>query len=372
MRWLKGWLVLSATLWVWGTSSIAWAIQVQGTHFINEQGAKVIFRGFNIQTKVPPFQPIEAAEDLDPLAELGVNLIRFNFIWEAAEPERGLYDESYFDYYDRVIEWAWERGMYVLIDFHNNAYSRYAADGCGSGFPRWALSPEVEPVAPKAQGECVFNIAMMRAMLSADNYSNWRDFMLDSHGVRTRFFQLTSRLAARYADHPAVIGYDLNEPMVFLPGLEYDVELVNQFYNEWHQHIQSVDPGAITFWGDSPFQFILDNVPPELDLPESGPVSFDAHFYEAGSSAFGRPLLGTHININAIIETRKRYQIPVLIGEYGVNLSNGNLKLFQYQMDSSLRQMDQALMSSTRWNYTPHWNPERKDHYHDEDFSCFD
>lgn len=60
----------------------------------------------------------DSGADLDPLREMGANLIRFNFIWEAAEPEPGVYDQSYFDYYDRVIQWAWEHGMYVLIDFH--------------------------------------------------------------------------------------------------------------------------------------------------------------------------------------------------------------------------------------------------------------
>lgn len=348
------------------------AVGIDGQHYVNEQGAKLIFRGYNIQTKAPPFQPITSAEELDPLAELGSNLIRFNFIWEAAEPEPGVYDQSYFDYYDRVVNWAWQRGMYVLIDFHNNAFSRYAAKGCGSGFPLWALSPDVEPATPKPQGECTFNTAMMNAMLSKDNYTNWYDFMTDKYGVRARFFELTRKLMEKYADHPAVIGFDLNEPMVFKPGLNYDSDLANQFFNAWHSYIQTVNPRFITFFGDSPFQFIFINKPPHLDIPETGLSSFDAHFYEPGASGFGRPLFSTRPNINAIVKTREQYNIPVLVGEFGANLNGSKNELFQFQMDRVLRQFDEELLSSTRWNYTPHWNPENKDHFHNEDFSCFD
>ncbi len=348
------------------------AISTDAKHFVDERGAKIIFRGYNLQQKAPPFQPITRAEDLDPLQDMGANLVRFNFIWEAAEPQAGVYDEAYFDYYDRVIQWAWARGMYVLIDFHNNAYSRYAAKGCGSGFPRWALSPDVIPAEPKAMGECVFTSAMMGAMLSKANYTLWHDFMTDKHGVRTRFFALTQKLAEKYANHPAVIGFDLNEPMVFKPKLKYDSDTANQFFNTWHQHIQQINPRYITFWGDSPFQFIFINQPPHLDVPATGQVSFDAHFYEPGASGFGLPVFGTRHNVDAIARTRDKYNIPVLVGEFGANLKGTHNQYFQYQMDQVLRQFDQEMLSSARWNYTPHWNPVNKDHFHDEDFSCFD
>ena len=368
LRWVCS-LLLLTLLSQW---SLAQTISIRGTHFVDETGATIIFRGYNIQEKAPPFQPIQSGADLDILQEMGANLIRLNFVWEAAEPELGIYDARYFDYYDRVVNWAWARGMHVLIDFHNNAFSRYAAKGCGSGFPRWALSPDVAAVEPRPNGSCVFSTSMMQAMLSEDNRAHWEDFMTDRHGVRTRFFELTRRLAEKYADHPAVIGFDLNEPMVFKPILQYDSALANQFFNDWQKFIQSIHPRYITFFGDSPFQFIFINQPPHLDIPPTGNVSFDAHFYEPGASGFGRPLFGTANSINAIVATRDHYQIPVLVGEFGANLKGNHNRYFQYQMDQVLRQFDQEMLSSTRWNYTPHWNPVQKDHFHDEDFSCFD
>lgn len=352
--------------------AVAVGLAVEGGFFTDDTGANIILRGYNLQAKAPPFQVVQVAGDLDPLWQMGSNLLRFNFVWEAAEPLPGVYDEAYFDYYDRVINWAWERGMYVLIDFHNNAFSRFAAKGCGSGFPAWAVSPRAKLYEPASNGSCVFSTSMMQAMLSQDNYTNWQDFMTDQFGVRERFFLLTDKLAEKYRDHPAVIGFDLNEPMAFKPILQYDSELTNAFFNLWQQRIAATERRYITFWGDSPFQFIFINRPPHLDLPEQGNVALDAHFYEPGASGFGRPLFGTSANVNAMLATRAQYNIPVLVGEFGANLKGSQNHLFQYQMDQVLRFFDQHLMSSARWNYTPHWTPERKDNFHDEDFSCFD
>ena len=357
-------------LLLWSLASSA--VSIQGTHFVDSRGAKIIFRGFNLQEKAPPFEPVTSGADLDPLQAVGANLVRLNFIWEAAEPEPGLYNQAYFDYYDRVIHWAWERGMYVLIDFHNNAYSRFAINGCGAGFPVWALSPSVTPVEPKPNSSCSFSSAMMQAMLSPDNYKNWHDFMTDRYGVRTRFFALTRKLAEKYRDNPAVIGFDLNEPMAFKPILQFDSDLVNRFYRDWQAFIQDIDPHFITFWDVSPFQYIFINQPPRLDFPDTGNVALDAHFYEPGASGFGRPLFDTSPNINAILETRDQYQVPVLVGEYGANLQGNQNYLFQYQMDMVQRAFDQNLLSAARWNYSPQWTPELKDHFHDEDYSCFD
>lgn len=367
-RWLRP--MLSLCLLLFTTHSVA--ISIQGEHFVDASGAKIIFRGYNLQAKAPPLQPVQRAEDLDPLWQMGSNLLRLNFVWEAAEPEKGQYNEEYFRYYDQVIQWAWERGMYVLIDFHNNAFSRYAANGCGSGFPEWALSPDATRYEPALNGSCIFASSMMEAMLSEDNYRNWYDFMTDRHGVRERFFALTRRLANTYRDHPAVIGFDLNEPMAFTPILQYDSGLTNQFFITWQQEIAAVDPRFITFWGDSPFQFIFLNRPPHLEFPTNANVGLDAHYYEPGASGFGRPLFGVEHGLNAILATRTQYQVPVLVGEFGANLKGKQNHLFQYQMDMVLRFFDQHLMSSARWNYSPQWTPEQKDHFHDEDFSCFD
>ena len=75
----------------------ALGLGIDRQHFVDDTGATVVLRGYNFQAKAPPFQPIQEAQDLDPLWAMGANFIRFNFVWEAAEPLPGVYDQAYFD-----------------------------------------------------------------------------------------------------------------------------------------------------------------------------------------------------------------------------------------------------------------------------------
>lgn len=65
-----------------------------------------IFRGLNVvgRAKTPPFTPFPTLSDLDHLAGLGINAARVPFIWEAFEPHRGMYNDTYLKSYQGVVE----------------------------------------------------------------------------------------------------------------------------------------------------------------------------------------------------------------------------------------------------------------------------
>src|SRR5439155_19490463 len=128
--------------------AFAWAgpLHVEGGRFTDAKGATVILRGVNIagDSKVPPFRPVRP-EVFDALPAWGLNVARLLFTWEAYEPQPGQYDDSYLDYYRTAVEAAWARGVYVVVDFHQDGFSRWLVSGCGEGFPKWAIPPEVTP-----------------------------------------------------------------------------------------------------------------------------------------------------------------------------------------------------------------------------------
>jgi hypothetical protein len=66
----------------------------------------VMFRGVNLagRVKTPPFTPFADLSTMDSLANVGANVARVPFIWEAYEPTRGQYNASYLHYYKGVIE----------------------------------------------------------------------------------------------------------------------------------------------------------------------------------------------------------------------------------------------------------------------------
>ena len=109
------------------------------THFRDEHGRYVHFNGVNVggSTKIPftvnplsyigrPFPLEEADKHFRQIRQLGFNSIRLLWIWEAVEPnEKGVYDQEFLDYFEQLIVKAEQHGLYVLINLHENLYSRH-------------------------------------------------------------------------------------------------------------------------------------------------------------------------------------------------------------------------------------------------------
>ncbi len=77
---------------------------------------------------------ISPNKTLTVISSWGFNVIRLLIIWEAIEPEPGVFDENFFKKVDQIIEWAEERGIFVLLDMHQDLYG--PAFG-GDGAPVW-------------------------------------------------------------------------------------------------------------------------------------------------------------------------------------------------------------------------------------------
>lgn len=111
------------------------------TYIKDGHGRYLNFTGVNLggSTKVPikkedgtytyigrPFPLEEADKYFKMIKEAGFNTLRLLFIWEAVEPnEKGVYDEEFLDYFDKIISKAEEHGIYVLINMHENLFSRH-------------------------------------------------------------------------------------------------------------------------------------------------------------------------------------------------------------------------------------------------------
>src|SRR4051794_25532343 len=112
-------------------------LHVDGHWIRDADGGVVILRGVNTagNAKLPPFRPLADPRVFDPLAGWGRTVARLLFTGEAYEPAAGVYDESYLDYFAGVVDAAGAHGLRVIVDFHQDAYSRFSVNGCGEGFP---------------------------------------------------------------------------------------------------------------------------------------------------------------------------------------------------------------------------------------------
>lgn len=245
------------------------AITMDSAVFRDAHGRHIILRGVNLggDTKLPflPDQRTHVVTDfadhrsvsftgrpapldeidahLERIAAWGFNALRLLTTWEAVEHEGpGLYDDAYLDYYAEVCRRAGEHGLYVLVDFHQDVWSRMSG---GSGAPGWTF--EVAGLDfTKFDAADAANVMQYRydpaiggrqasypVMSWPDNYQMpangimWTLFFggrhfaphLEAGGkniqdfLQSHYLGAMAQVAQRVAELPNVIGFDtLNEP----------------------------------------------------------------------------------------------------------------------------------------------------------------
>jgi hypothetical protein len=138
-------------------------LTIDGEWFVDDKGRKVLLRGVNLSgsSKMPatpngathlktdfhdhrdasfvgrPFPLDEADEHLGRIKHWGFNAIRLLVTWEAIEHAGpGEYDKEYLDYLEEVIKKIDSYGLHVIIDPHQDVWSRMCG---GDGAPGWTF-----------------------------------------------------------------------------------------------------------------------------------------------------------------------------------------------------------------------------------------
>jgi endoglycosylceramidase len=344
----------------------AWAgpIHVEGPRFRTENGSQILLRGINVggDTKVPPFRSIHSEKDFAPLRGWGFNSLRLMFNWEAFEAEPGVYDWDYLKYYSDMVGWAAQHDLYVIVDIHQDAFSRFAVSGCGEGFPKWALPPFQTPATPDNGQNC--KAWSVKAFFDVNMHIAWHHFYKNTYGVRDRYLLMLQHLAQAVADAPNVVGFDLmNEPWGLekteIPELYYDAGVI----------LQSIRPDTILFLSAQILTstgLVASQLPP-ISLPN---IVHATHYYDPGlqtvKSWTDWTLRVANGHWQRILD---RWQSPLYLGEFGAPASLPNAVKY---VDSIYDLMDQELYSGAYWVYTPGWTDALKDGWNREDFSIND
>ena len=354
---------LALSLAVAGAASASPELRVDGRHFKDASGRVVLLRGVNVagDSKVPPFTAASDPAIFDPLAAWGMNAIRLLFNWEAYETSPGVYDQAYLDYYVSAAKEAWKRGIYVIADVHQDAYSRWSLDGCGEGFPKWSLPKDVTPATPDNGPSCAD--WGTRAASDMDMQKAFTDFYADTYGVRTRYLAMLKSLAAALESNAGVIGYDmLNEPW----GDE--ATEVAKLHEDGAASIRSVSPTAILFL--SPVALTSAGLPTKLPAPTFTNAVYSPHFYLGSVNIFRSWSGDKPDDAFAQMDAKAAsWTAPLLVGEFGA--SSGTKRGLAY-VDAIYDELDRVLASGTQWVYSPHWSATAKDGWNTEDFSIVD
>jgi endoglycosylceramidase len=158
--------------------------------------------------------------DFPQMRPLGFNSVRLNLSWSLLEPQPGQISSLYLDRIAQTVGWARAQGIYMVLDVHQDAWSKYLYTPEGQtcppptqairgydGAPEWA-SQHASPVCALAGVRELDNaVAEDFSKLYADAPAP------DGVGLQEHYAHVLSALAQRFRDEPAVVGYEIiNEP----------------------------------------------------------------------------------------------------------------------------------------------------------------
>jgi endoglycosylceramidase len=190
-------------------------------------------------------------DDLRQMRALGFDNLRLPVSWSLLEPTPGHLDRSYVERIAQVIGWARAQGIWVVIDLHQDAWSKYdytpdgqtCPPGTGAvkdqdGAPLWASQHRLPVCA-------VADVRELDPAVIEDAQTFWLNApAADGVGLQDHYAAVVAALAKRFKDEPAVAGYDLmNEPEPgALPVVAGTAELM-PFYAKVVDAMRAAAPG---------------------------------------------------------------------------------------------------------------------------------
>lgn len=336
---------------------------VEPGRIVDSNGREVLLRGVNVNTHVDYWQydpdlftsyPFTEA-DADLVAGMGWNMVRLLLSWSRVEPSPGEYDDAYLDEYAKSAALLSERGIYTLVDLHQDAWgaslvappdevcpdSRPA--GGWDGAPDWATFDDDEPRCDRAARELV--PAVRAAWI---NFFNNREGP-GGVGIQTRYVEMFAHIVKRFANDDSIAGYDLmNEPNQFLR--ENETKL-SQFYEDALQAMREAEaevgaPKRLFFFESSiAWNALGFPAPPPFEHDDQ--VVFSPHIYQEGID----PGTLEEGFAKAAEETVRLYGgAPVVTSEWGGDpwrVEDSEDDYFQRH----LREQDNYLFGATIWTW---------------------
>jgi hypothetical protein len=217
-------------------------------------------------------------DDIDFIKAAGFNTIRVPLNWRlfiepGADGTADRFEGPGWALLDRLIQWCHEAGLRAILDLHAAPGGQTGANhDDGPGFP------------------LLFYVPHYRALTVA----------------------LWQKLAARYRDESAILGYDvLNEPISSYSDVDYLNPQLEPLYRDIVAAIRSVDPNHV--------------------------VLLDGAQWSTNFAVFGRPFdhnavytyhkfwaNATRDALQEYIDFRNRWNVPILIGETGESSDSWN------------------------------------------------
>ncbi|WP_324797418.1 cellulase family glycosylhydrolase [Streptomyces cyaneofuscatus] len=305
----------------------------------DSRGRALTLRGWNVEDKANRGEAALSAITERHFRDLragGFNFARLLVFWDDLEPRRGQYSERYLRKIERILGWARQHRIHVLIDAHQDVFGPAFGH---RGIPEWATRTDGLPFTPNPDDwfSEYFQPAVQRAFTH----------LYEDPDLRRAQAAMWQVLAERFRGHPAVIGYDLiNEPMGELREGEdlptaarrIEAEHLTPMYNRLARAIRAKDRTTWLFVEPTPI--VGEGVPTGLGRIHDSRTVYAPHFYNTAMEAGADydPSAGWIEAYEAAVTAYPaRHRMPVVVGEWGpLNNSLPNMGRFYREAVASL------------------------------------
>ncbi len=250
---------------------------VQCQQMVDAEGRVIFFHGVNARVQGVfdvsfddgrlPLEPIPAftAADAARMRAVGFNALRLPMQWSALEPEEhGGFVESYLDAVEAAVTLADQAGLRVLIDLHQDAYSKEIGE---DGAPLWAI----DPPPTELLGGPLTDLGTRRT--SNQVQAAFSTFFSSAAALRARFTAAAVHVAQRFQGNAAVLGIELyNEP---LPDTQTQLD---DLHDEMISALHQADPGLIALFEPNALRNLENFAPLAGRAPWPG-TAYAPHVY---------------------------------------------------------------------------------------------
>ena len=266
--------------------SLPW-ISADDFRLVDALGREVSVRGINARieglfdvefddgrTALEPI-PAFTLEDAQAMVRYGFNVLRLPINWSGLEPYEGQFSASYFDQLDQIIDLCRDAGLYVLLDFHQDAWSKEIGE---DGAPLWAIVPPPEKLLEGPLDD------LSARRFSTQVLNAYKGFFENREGIQDRFLPVWKRTIERYSQRNEIIGFEpMNEPLI--SHFDASQQPLYDFYEKLLVPLRALD-SRHALWLEPDVVRNFGNSAPLLgsEFPDDN-IVYCPHIYPAGANA---------------------------------------------------------------------------------------
>jgi endoglycosylceramidase len=328
-------------------------LRIDDGRLVDRRGREITLRGVNARANgifdvtfddgrlplqdVPGFDEGDAAR----MQALGMNLLRLPINWSALEPQPGQYAQAYLDRIDAVVDACAAHGIAVLLDFHQDGFSKEIGQ---DGAPRWVLDLLLGPDGYPYLGGPLGDLNSRR--FAPHTLQAFADFFENESGIQDRAAEAAVVLARRFKRNRTVIGYEiLNEPIVLVPDAETKLRA---FHERVAAAIRTVDRRHLIVFEPNAVRNLTNVAPiPATPFPDARTI-YGPHIYTYvfdGQTFTGDRTAITN-SMTAAAAEASAWGSALFVGEYGIDPAH---PLANEWITASLDLQDQLRAHAAFW-----------------------